>query len=88
MPVFLIFAGTLQVRALLKVQFSFILLGRFLVDDLQVPSSAPGKARFFGLFSFFVLVRLVRFLICFLSKKSTVPIKIYIWERRVAISRG
>ena len=27
---------------------------------LQVPSSAPGKARFFGLFSFFTLVRLVR----------------------------
>ena len=27
---------------------------------VQVPSSAPGKARFFGLFSFFVLVRLVR----------------------------
>ena len=30
------------------------------MDDLQVPSSAPGKARFFGLFSFFTLVRLVR----------------------------
>ena len=61
MPVFYIdLIGTLPVRALLEIQFSFIILGKFLADDIQVPSSAPGKARFFGLFSFFTLVRLVR----------------------------
>ena len=42
-PVFLNICGTFPVRALLNAQFSFILLGKFLADDLQVPSSAPKK---------------------------------------------